>query len=87
MLLYCCCARDITGTTDDTDDRKNGAVLTGRQAVNTLLQKQYVMKNDTPFMEVKPPTGGVTDAACIYSISNLFLLIPLIQLIFCITDT
>lgn len=45
---------------------KNGAMLTGRKAENTLLLKQHVMKNETPFMAATPTTGGRTDAACIY---------------------
>lgn len=49
VLLWCCCANNITGATDGADDRKRGAVLTGRQAVNTLAQKQHVRRNDTCF--------------------------------------
>lgn len=73
MPLYCYCVNNITGTTDDTDDRENGAMLTGRKAANTPPLKQHVRKNETPFMAATPTTGGMTDAACIYMVSsNLF---------------
>lgn len=60
-------------TTDDTDDRKNGAALTGWQAVNTLLQKRYIMKNDP--QGSKAPNRW-SDRCCthlhVYSISKMY---------------